>query len=117
MNVNFVYSDFSDNGRALPNCSAQHPNFHWFDSTNFFSSYLNDDENNFRYWEDTEKFNIVKHKLNSVISNPTEPFFFMISHPGLCYNEMVGIIAAASFTPFFVPLTVFIFLSPRVGLR
>jgi|MDTC01.1.fsa_nt_gb hypothetical protein len=88
MNVNFVYSDFSDNGRALPNCSAQHPNFHWFDSTNFFSSYLNDDENNFTYWEDTEKFNIVKHKLNSVISNPTEPFFFMVSHPGLCYNEM-----------------------------
>jgi len=88
MNVNFVYSDFSDNGRALPNCSVQHPNFHWFDSTNFFSSYLNDDENNFTYWEDTKKFNIVKHKLNSVISNPTEPFFFMVSHPGLCYNEM-----------------------------
>ena len=37
MNVNFVYSDFSDNGRALPNCSAQHPNFHWFDSTNFLN--------------------------------------------------------------------------------
>lgn len=88
MNVNFVYSDFDENGRAVANLSKQYPNFHWFDSTNFFSSYLNDEENNFTYWKDVDKFNVLKHRLNSVLNNPTEPFFYMISHPGACYHEM-----------------------------
>jgi len=35
-----------------------------------------------------DKFNVLKHRLNSVLNNPTEPFFYMISHPGMCYHEM-----------------------------
>ena len=88
MNVNFVYSDFAENGRDIANLAKAYPQFQWWDSSNFFSSYLNDQENNFSYWDDKTKFNVVKHPLKSILNNPSEVYFYMISHPGLCYNEL-----------------------------
>lgn len=88
MNVNFVYSDFTNEGYAISNIQKNHPQYHWFDSSNFFSSYLNDSENDFDYWNGKDKFNVLKHPLTSILTNPQEVHFYMVSHPGACYNEL-----------------------------
>ena len=88
MNVNFVYNDFSDDGYPLANCSKNGNSNKWFDSSNFFSSYLNDSENDFDYLGDDEKFNVLKHPLKNILINPTDLYFYMVSHPGLSYHDL-----------------------------
>lgn len=88
MNVNLVYSDFNNDGHPLPNCSKNASNYFWFDSSNFISSYLNDTENGFSYWGNNDKFNVLKHPLKNILTNPNEVHFYMVSHPGACYNEL-----------------------------
>jgi len=78
MNINFVYDNFDISGKNHANLEYSFNNRTWFDSSNFFSSYLNDSESGFDYWHDKERFQIRKHPLESILNKPNDVYFYMI---------------------------------------
>lgn len=90
MNVNLIYDSFDSNGRALPNLDGI-GNTTWFDSSNFYSSYLNDGEQGFDYFKTNDKFIVSKHKMDSLLTNPNDMFVYAISHAGMEYHEICNI--------------------------
>jgi hypothetical protein len=88
MNINFIYDNFDISGKNHANLEYSFNDRTWFDSSNFFSSYLNDSESGFDYWYDKERFQIRKHPLESILNKPNDVYFYMISHAGSGYHEL-----------------------------
>ena len=87
MNVNFVYNDFSDDGYPLANCSKNGNSNKWFDSSNFFSSYLNDSENDFDYLGDKRWYDFAIYP---------EGHISLQDHPGKAYFKNIRMIVCST---------------------